>query len=140
MSEKLAALVEDFAELSITDRLNLLLEFSDGLPELPTHLADHPDLLERVEECQSPVYLFVEIESDSIGRLHFSVPREAPTTRGFAAILHELLDNQPVADILGIDEDFINRLGLGEAISPLRLRGMRAMLHRVKRQLREKIS
>jgi cysteine desulfuration protein SufE len=138
VSEKLASLIEDFSELSITDRLNLLLEFSDGLPDLPPHLADHPDLLERVEECQSPVYLFVEIDERNLGRLYFSAPREAPTTRGFASILHELLDSQPVAEILSIDEDFINRLGLAEAISPLRLRGMRAMLHRTKRQLQEK--
>ncbi len=138
VSEKLMSLVEDFSDLSINDRLNLLLEFSDGLPELPLHLADHPDLLERVEECQSPVYLFVEIDENRFGRLYFSAPREAPTTRGFASILHELLDNQPVDEILAIDEDFINRLGLAEAISPLRLRGMRAMLHRAKRQLQEK--
>ncbi len=47
---------------SVRDRLQLLLEFSNELPELPERYADHPDLFERVEECQSPVFIFVEVE------------------------------------------------------------------------------
>ena len=61
-AESIASLVEDFNALAVRDRLLLLLEFSDNLPDLPSRYADHPDLLERVEECQSQVYLFVEVE------------------------------------------------------------------------------
>jgi cysteine desulfuration protein SufE len=68
----------------------------------------------------------------------FSAPEEAPTTRGFAGILHELLNLRSVEEVLAFSEDFPDTLGLAEAVSPLRLRGMRAMLHRLKRQVREK--
>lgn len=132
------ALVEDFNALAVRDRLLLLLEFSDNLPELPSRYADHPDLLERVEECQSPVYLFVEVNDDKVN-LFFSAPPEAPTTRGFASVLHEALDGHTVTEVLEVDEDFPNRLGLSEAVSPLRLSGMRAILRRIKRQIREKL-
>jgi cysteine desulfuration protein SufE len=137
VSESALELQSDFKAASVKDRLNLLLEFSEALPALPTRYAEHPDLLERVEECQSPIFLFVELNEDTVN-LFFTAPAEAPTTRGFAGILLELLDGEPAQDVLSVDDDFADTLGLAEAVSPLRLRGMRAMLYRIKRQIREK--
>ena len=42
-------LIKDFEILRDSERLDLLLEFSDALPELPQRYADHPELLDRVE-------------------------------------------------------------------------------------------
>jgi cysteine desulfuration protein SufE len=140
MLQSIENLIDDFNSIGVKDRLTLLLEYSDNLPELPPKYSDHPDLLERVEECQSPIYLFVEVDGSSKVNLFFSAPAEAPTTRGFASILHEALDGKTTDEVLGVDEDFANRIGLAEAVSPLRMRGMRAMLHRIKRQVREKSS
>lgn len=136
-AETVDSLSADFQALSVKDRLNLLLEFSENLPALPARYADHPDLLERVEECQSPIYLFVEV-SDGIVHLFFTAPEEAPTTRGFASILHSVIDGLPVNDALAVDDDFPSKIGLAEAVSPLRMRGMRGMLARIKRQVQEK--
>ena len=132
------SLIADFNELSVQDRLSLLLEYSDNLPSLPSRYADHPDLLERVEECQSPIYLFVEVSEDSVVHLFFTAPAEAPTTRGFASVLHEALNGLPAEVVLGVDNNFPDELGLTVAVSPLRMNGMRAMLARIKRQIREK--
>lgn len=137
LAKNAAELAEDFNAIPLKDRLQLLLEFSEKLPELPARYADHPDLLERVEECQSPVYLFVEV-TDGIVSLFFTAPAEAPTTRGFASILHELLDGQAVPDVLAFDDDYPSKLGLLEAVSALRLRGMSGMLRRIKRQVADK--
>jgi cysteine desulfuration protein SufE len=135
---KIQELIEDFNQFDVQNRLLLLLEFSDNLPDLPERYRDHPDLLERVEECQSPVFLFVEVDDHRIVHLFVSAPREAPTTRGFASILHQVLDGQAVNDVLAVDDDFPGRLGLDEAVSALRMRGIRAMLYRIKRQVSEK--
>ena len=135
--ESFESLIEDFNSIGIKDRLNLLLEFSENLPELPPRYAEHPDLLERVEECQSPIFLFVEV-SDGIVRLFFTAPAESPTTRGFASILHAAMDGLTVDQTLAVDDDFPSKIGLTEAVSPLRIRGMRGMLARIKRQVREK--
>lgn len=130
-------LIEDFTSFQLKERLQLLLEFSENLPSLPPRYLDHPDLLERVEECQSPVFLFVEVDEGKVS-LFFTAPAEAPTTRGFASILHAVLDGASVAEVLNFDDDFPSKLGLAEAVSPLRMRGMRAMLARIKRQTAEK--
>lgn len=136
-TETVESLVSDFQALGMKDRLNLLLEFSENLPDLPARYLDHPDLLERVEECQSPIYLFVEVNG-GIVNLFFTAPAEAPTTRGFASILHSVLDGLPVQGVLDVDDDFPSKIGLSEAVSPLRMRGMRGMLARIKRQVAEK--
>jgi cysteine desulfuration protein SufE len=93
--------------------------------------------MEPVPECQSPLFLHVDAENPDRVRLYFSAPVEAPTTRGFASILAAGLDEQSLGDILAVPEDFYIDLGLAELISPLRLRGMSAMLARIKRRLRE---
>lgn len=133
-------LIEDFALLRESERLDLLLEFSESLPELPARYSDHPELLERVEECQSPIFLFVEIDENDCARLFFSAPPEAPTTRGFASLLFSVIDGLTVQQALEFDIDFPSKLSLQKVVSPLRLRGMIGILSRIKRQLREKSS
>jgi cysteine desulfuration protein SufE len=127
----------DFQELGVRDRLTLLLEIADELPALPARYADHPDLLERVEECQSPVFLFVEVNAGVV-EIFLTAPEEAPTTRGFASILHQLLNGHNVEEVLDAPEDLPDRLHLSEAVSLLRINGLRGMLNRIKRQVREK--
>jgi cysteine desulfuration protein SufE len=137
----LADIVDDFQSLTEPERLQLLLEFSQGLPELPDRLKDHPELLEQVVECQSPLFLAIETEKHDAGsqadavRLYFKAPPEAPTTRGFAGVLHEGLDGLSAAEILAVPDDMPELLGLTRAITPLRMRGMTAMLGRIKRKV-----
>jgi cysteine desulfuration protein SufE len=131
----LATIRDDFLELGLQDRLQLLLEFSDELPALPSRYADHPDLLERVEECQSPVFIFVAV-ADDVVTMHATAPREAPTTRGFASILAQGLSGSSTDEVLAVPADYPLTLGLSEAVSPLRIRGMVGMLGRVQRQVR----
>jgi cysteine desulfuration protein SufE len=130
---------DDFLALSGNDRIQLLLEFANELPDLPARYADHPELLERVEECQSPVYIFVEVDEDHMVHVFATAPKEAPTTRGFASILVNGLSGLTAAQVLAVTPDFPNMLGLGEIISLLRLRGMTGMLGRIKRQVAEKL-
>lgn len=156
LPESLQEIAQEFEALSARDRLELLLEFSNGLPELPERYVGHVELLERVDECQSPLFLVVEVDGaqdvvasqddvtahgptvrlDATVRLFFQAPPEAPTTRGFAGILHDGLDGLTVGEVLAVPDDAPYLLGLGEAVSPLRLRGMVAMLSRIKRQTR----
>ena len=140
LPEQLAEIRDDFLDLEQRDRLQLLLEFSNELPELPEHSRDHPDLLERVEECQSPVFIFVDVDDENVVHLYATAPKEAPTTRGFASILVQGLAGLTVDEVLAIPDDYPQTIGLTEAVSPLRIRGMTGLLGRAKRQVREKIA
>ena len=140
----MAELAEDFHALAPRDRLQLLLELSDELPALPDRYAGHLEAMEQVHECQSPLFLAVEVEApagdgapDPTVHVYFDAPRESPTTRGFAGILHTGLDGLGATEVLAVPDDAPYRFGLADAVSPLRLRGMVAMLSRIKRQVRE---
>jgi cysteine desulfuration protein SufE len=126
---------DEFLALEVPDRLQLLLEFSNELPELPERYRDHPDLFERVIECQSPVFIFVEVDDDDIVQLHATAPRESPTTRGFASILAQGLAGLTADEVIAVPDDYPQELGLSQAVSPLRVRGMTALLGRTKHQV-----
>lgn len=137
LPQVLAQTQEDFLDLGDKDKIQLLIEFAEELPALPSEYQDHPELLEKVEECQSPVYIFVDVHNGRVA-VHATAPEQAPTTRGFASILVQGLTGLTVQEALDIPDDFPSTLGLNALISPLRVRGMTGMLWRMKRQIREK--
>lgn len=144
LPQPLAEIRDDFLALSLNDRLQLLLEFSDELPALPPRLQGHEDELERVEECQSPVFITVTVGADGdapdVVRMHATAPRESPTTRGFASILAQGLSGLTAEQVLAVPADYPLTIGLSEAVSPLRIRGMVGMLGRVQRQVRAAVA
>lgn len=134
----LAEIRDDFLELPEPERLQLLLEFSNELPPVPAFYDGHPELCERVIECQSPVYIILDVDDEGLVAMHATAPAEAPTTRGFASILVQGLSGLTVDEVLAVPEDYPQSIGLTRAVSPLRLAGMTGMLLRAKRQVRQK--
>ena len=131
----LAEIRDEFLELPEPDRLQLLLEFSGELPPVPAAYEGHPELQERVVECQSPVYIIVDVADDDTVAMHATAPAEAPTTRGFASILVQGISGLSADEVLAIPDDYPQSIGLTRAVSPLRISGMTGMLVRVKRQV-----
>jgi cysteine desulfuration protein SufE len=136
LPEGLREIVEEFRSSTPRERLELLLEFSQQLPDLPDRLAAERDQMEQVHECQSPVFLFTEVENNSV-HFHLDIPPESPTVRGYAAILAEGLNGTSPHTILDTPEDVYNLLGLHEAITPQRLRGLHALMVYMKRQVKQ---
>jgi cysteine desulfuration protein SufE len=133
----LQEIVDDFGASPREMRLQMLLDYSRGLPELPERYRDDRGALEQVQECQTPFFLAVEIDDANRVHLFFDAPPEAPTTRGYAGILAEGLEGATPGEILETPADFYVTMGLAELISPLRLRGMGAILARIKRRVVE---
>lgn len=132
---KLEAIVDDFAAAPDELRTELLLEMSDELPPLPEGMDSSS--MEQVTECQSPFFLATDVRADGTVRMWFDAPPQAPTTRGFAGILAQGLDGATAEEILAVEDDFHHRMNLASLISPLRMRGMSAILTRLKRQVRQ---
>lgn len=136
MNNQTLAVLQDFELIDEAHRLSLLLEYSESLPALPSKFGENPELMERVTECQSPVFIAVEGDRDSVA-LYFSAPQEAPTTRGFASVLSSALNGLPAEEIVELPTSFTDDLGLTKLVSPLRMRGMAGMLARIKRKAGE---
>jgi cysteine desulfuration protein SufE len=140
LPESLAEIRDEFLELPEADRLQLLLEYSQELPPVPAEYEDHPERYERVAECQSPVFIVLDVDTDGVVSMHATAPAEAPTTRGFASILAQGITGLTAAEVLGIPADFPQSIGLTRVVSPLRISGMTGMLMRAKRQVRAKVA
>ncbi len=136
MRSELQEIVDEFAESPKEFRLPILLDFANNLPAVPDHI--DRDSLEQVHECQTPFFVATEVGDDGRVALFFDAPPEAPTTRGYAGVLSAGLSGATAEEILDTPADFFVGMGLAELISPLRLRGMGAILARVKRQVVEK--
>ncbi len=116
-------------------RIEALLDYSRRIPPLPEHI-DAAEL-EQVHECQTPFFLATEIDEQGVVHLYFQAPPESPTVRGFAGILLDGLAGCDAEAILAVPNDFFYGMGLEEVVTPLRLRGMGAILARIKRQVAE---
>jgi len=133
----LGNVVDEFRRAPAMLKLPLLLDYAKRLPALPQESADTAlRQFERVEECQTPLYVAVETHDGRV-TLYFDAPEEAPTTRGFASILHHGLDGCTPDEIASVPTNLSASLGLTTLVSPLRLRGMDGMLRRVKRLVAE---
>jgi cysteine desulfuration protein SufE len=124
-------IVAELSEAEKQERIELLIDFARSLPPLPERYAGQKDEEHRVHECQSPVFLFVELDGDRV-TLHADVPPEAPTVRGFVSILVTGLKGATVADVMTLRGDLIQRLGLLEILGMQRLNGLNGVLHHVK--------
>src|SRR5215831_19559083 len=84
---KLDEIVAEFADLDPRERLELLLEFAENLPPLPERYQAQRDAgLHRVPECQTPVFIWVELIDGNV-HIDADVAPEAPTVKGFVGIL-----------------------------------------------------
>ncbi|MDQ6910565.1 MAG: SufE family protein [Actinomycetota bacterium] len=137
---ELQRIVDLFAGAPKELRAQALLEYSRKVPPLPPELAGHRELMEAVPECQTPFFLTTDLDDENRVTLHFDVPPEAPTTRGFAGILYTGLNGAKAETVLDTPNDFYTKMGLAEVISSLRLRGMNAILTRLKRQVSDKLA
>lgn len=137
---RLEAIAQEFEAAPDELRIELLLDYAARLPQLPPHLDGHPEAMEQVVECQTPFFLVAEVGSEGEMRLWFDCPPQAPTTRAFAGILAEGLRDASPQEVLAVPDDLAERMGLGGTISPLRLRGMVAILRRMKRQIRARVA
>ncbi|MEL7169982.1 MAG: SufE family protein [Bacteroidota bacterium] len=129
---KLDEIIETFQFVEPPMRLELLLDYANNLPPLPESLKAKRDAgLGRVHECQSPVFVFPEVENDAVA-LHAWAPNEAPTARAFVSLLIDALDGAAPSDVAVVPDDLLNQLGIGKQLGMTRQQGLAGVLYRVK--------
>ncbi|HZZ27011.1 MAG TPA: SufE family protein [Pirellulales bacterium] len=132
---KLDDIVAEFADLEPRERLELLLEFAENLPPLPTkYEAERNEGLHRIAECQTPTFIWVELIEGRV-QVHAYVAPEAPTVKGFVGILVDAFSGSTPEAVLSTPEDLLKRLGLLESLGMVRMRGLAAVQHYIRQQV-----
>ncbi len=132
LPEKLQEIVEDFSFANNREKVEMLVQYAETLPDLPAWLEPERDKMDPVPECMTPVQVFGESRDGGL-IFHFNIPPMSPTVRGLAAILSEGLNGSTPEEILSVPADFYLQMGLQDALSHQRLNGFSAILAHMKK-------
>ncbi len=120
-------IIEEFSAFDDwMDKYEYIIEFAKDLPEIDVNQKSPQNL---IKGCQSRVWLDAE-EKD--GKVHFTADSDAIITKGVVALLIRVFNKQTAKDILKVDLYFIDKIGLGENLSPTRANGLVSMIKKIK--------
>lgn len=127
VAEKQAEIVERFNAIPDWEhRYREIIQLGKRLPELPEALRTETY---KVKGCQSQVWLAPQLQD---GAVSFQADSDAAIVRGLVALLLEVYNGHPPAEILAADETFLDRIGLIEHLSQTRSNGLSAMIKQIK--------
>ena len=76
--------------------------------------------------------IWVELVDGRV-KLYADVAPEAPTVKGFVSILEEAFTGATVDELLSAPTALLQRLGLVQALGMMRMHGLQALLHHIRR-------
>jgi cysteine desulfuration protein SufE len=108
------------------ERYEYIIELGKSLPIINDDYKLDENL---IKGCQSKVWLYSELENDTI---KYTADSDAILTKGIAALLLRVYSGQKPADILTAETKFIDEIGLKEHLSPTRANGLVSMVKQIK--------
>lgn len=131
-------IIGQFREADYQETLSMLLDYSESLPPLPDRYREARDSgFNRVPECETPVFVFVDMKDGSVVEIHADVPKESPTVRGFVSLLVDAFNGAKPDEILSAPENLIHSLGLDSKLGTRRMYGLSAVYNRIKSEVRK---
>jgi len=127
MDSRQQEMIEEFALFNDwTERYQYLIDLGRQLPAFPVD-----DQIEawRVLGCQSSVWLK---PSGSRESLDFAASSDSAIVSGLIALVLRTYSGRPAQEIVAVEPEFIERIGLGSHLSPTRKNGLAAMLAKIK--------
>lgn len=128
-------IVREFQEADRQGMIDLLKDYSEDLPEVPERVLSLMDRdVNRVHECETPVFIWVEREDGAV-MIFADVPGPYPTVRGLVSILVNAFSGLSPQEIESAPPDFISRLGLAQLLGTRRMWGISAVYSRIKSEV-----
>jgi len=131
VSDRAQTIVDEF---SLFDdwmgRYEYLIEMGDDIPLLSENQKTDDNY---IHGCQSDVWIDAKYdENDRV--LHFQGDSNAKITKGLAALIIRVLDEQPPEAVESADFDFLDDIGLHEHLSSQRNNGLQAMIEQMQKR------
>ena len=120
-------IIEEFSAFDDwMDKYQLIIDLGNSQPPLDGNYKTDDNL---IDGCQSRVWLHAEMQD---GKVVFTADSDAIITKGLIGLLIRVWSGQTPADIIGSDLYFIDRIGLGEHLSPTRSNGFLSMVRQMR--------
>lgn len=113
-------------------RYQYLIELGDDIPLLDE---EHKTDDHYIHGCQSDVWIRAEYD-DEERVLHFRGDSNAKITKGLAALIIRVLDEQPPDAVANADFDFLDEIGLHDHLSSQRNNGLQTMIDQMQSRAR----
>ncbi len=121
LAEKQAHLIQTVNALGdCFDQYSYLIVRSNDLPAFPEEYRLDSNL---VEGCQSKVWLHMQANPD--GSFHMDADSDALILKGVLAIIAELVEGAPVAEVAALEWNILDQTELGATFTSARSVGMR---------------
>lgn len=108
------------------DKYDYLIGLSDSLPVISD---EHRTEQYLIEGCQSRVWVDAELRD---GKVYYHADSDAIITKGIIALLIRVMGGRTPEEILATELYFIDRIGLGENLSPTRANGLLSMIRQMR--------
>jgi cysteine desulfuration protein SufE len=126
IKEKQVELINEFEELNDwDDRYAKIIKMGKELPEFPE---EHRVDKNKIEGCQSQVWMHAELKN---GKVNFAADSDAMIVKGLIAMILKVYSDQSPDDILSTPPDFVNQIGIDKHLSMTRKNGLGAMLKQI---------
>jgi cysteine desulfuration protein SufE len=133
----LADFVAELADLDDQEKLEFLVELAEELPALSAARRGMPfPATCRVQECQTAVHLWTDVVDGRV-QVEADVPKNSPTVRGLVTLVLQVVNGRLSNEVLALPEDWLPVLGLQAALGMTRQNGLRGVVSRIQRAVRE---
>ncbi|MFN0021081.1 MAG: SufE family protein [Pirellulaceae bacterium] len=121
---------DDFEDLGDPeDQMQYLIELGQSLPGLD---AQHKNETNRVQGCQSNVWLIARPDETKPASIQFEADSDAIIVKGIVAVLLAAYSGRTPEEILAYPiDDIFQRLQLTRFLSPMRSNGLHSMVKRI---------
>jgi cysteine desulfuration protein SufE len=133
VSDRAQKIVDEFSLFDDwMSRYEYLIELGDDIPPLDE---EHKTDETYIHGCQSDVWIESELD-EAEEALRFRGDSNAKITKGLAALIIRVLDEQPPTAVADADFDFLDDIGLHDHLSSQRNNGLKAMIETVRERAR----
>ena len=107
-------------------RYEYMIELGKSLPLIASEFKSDDFI---IKGCQSKVWVHADLQGT---KLIFTADSDAIITKGIIAFLIRVYSNQHPDEILNANNNFIDKIGLKEHLSPTRANGLVSMIKQMK--------
>ena len=126
MEERTKTIVDEFKKFQDwEERYKHLIGLGKSLEPMKD---EHQIEANKVKGCQSQVWLFAELND---GKIHYTGDSDAAIVKGIVALLLKVYSDRTPDEILGLDQSFVDEIGLKQHLSMSRANGLSAMMKQI---------
>ena len=133
--EEINNLIEDFSFFeNWEDKYQYLIDLGRSAPKMDGYLKVDEN---KLKGCQSVVHFYFSDNSD--GTINFIASSDAAIVQGLIALMIKVFSDRTPKDIININLNFLEKIGLDEHLSPSRKNGLSSLISSIKNAAKLKL-